>query len=322
MEITWSNETVNAAPGPMEVRFCELRSERLSLTLMSIGATIVDVRYPDRDGDRSANLTRSLATTADYLDPNRNHGYGSTIGRYANRIAGAAYAIDGVRYELVANEGPNQLHGGPDHFGFRQWDLAEMDSGVRATLVSPAGDQGHPGELEVTLDVLVEPESFELRYRATSDVPTVVNLTNHAYWNLAGSDDARRHVVSVDAERVVLVDDASLPTGISAVSDVDGFDLRRPVRLADRPAGFDHCFVGDDLSAILSDPSSGRTMTVDTDQPGLQLYTANFADPPYSAVCLEAQLLPDTPNRPEFGSAVVRPGDVYEQRTVHRFGAA
>ena len=319
VEITWHTETGGPdSPMPDEWRWVEVDTGRLSITIMSIGATLWDVRYPDRSGDRAVNLTKTLPSIEDYVDPAINKGYGSTIGRYANRIAGAAYEIDGVRHEVVANEGPNQLHGGPDHFGFRQWELSEIAPGVRATLVSPDGDQGHPGRLDVTLDVVVEPDAFELRYSATSDAPTVVNLTNHAYWNLAGSDDARGHELSVAADRAVMVDGASIPTEIV---DVDGaFDLRAPVPLSERPDGFDHCFVGRELTAVLREPSSGRRMTVSTDQPGLQVYTANFADPPYSAVCLEAQLLPDTPNRPDFGSAVLRPGATYTQVTRHDFG--
>ncbi len=319
VEITWHTETSGPeSPLPDEWHWVEIDTGRLSLTVMSIGATLSDVRYPDRDGDRSVNLTKTLPSIDDYVDPDVNKGFGSTIGRYANRIAGASYEIDGVRHEVVANEGPNQLHGGPDHFGFRNWELSETETGVRAHLVSPDGDQGHPGRLEVWLDIDVEPDAFTLRYRATTDAPTVVNLTNHAYWNLAGSDDARGHELMVRSDRVVMVDDASIPTEIV---DAEGyFDLSSPVLLADRPAGFDHCFVGEELSGVLRDPSSRRRMTVTTDQPGLQVYTSNFADPSYSAVCLEAQLLPDTPNRPDFGSAVLRPRETYTQVTRHDFG--
>ena len=331
MKITHDSVGSVVLPGSGDSHVVErvrIDNGRLAIEVLSLGAHLSGVWFPDRDGAREPNLTRSLPSLAAYADPDINKGYGSTIGRYANRISGAAFDLDGQQHHLVANEGPNQLHGGPDHFGFRPWSIEAMTNGVRCRLTSPDGDQGFPGAVGVTVDYVVDGDTLEIRYEATTDAATVVNLTNHAYWNLAGSDDARAHTLRVAADRVLMVDDASIPTRLVPVDDVVGFDLRQPVPLSERPHGFDHCFVGTslvagmgELTAVLADPASGRTMTVTTDQPGMQVYTATFADPPYSAVCLEAQLLPDTPNRPDFGSAVLRPGETYRQVTRHEFAA-
>lgn len=331
MKITHDSVGSVVLPGRGDTHVVErvrVDNGRLAIEVLSLGAHLAGVWFPDRDGGRESNLTRSLPSLDAYANPDINKGYGSTIGRYANRIAGAAFDLDGHRYNVIANEGPNQLHGGPDHFGFRPWSIEATDDGARCRLISPDGDQGFPGTVTVTVDYVVDGDALEIRYEATTDAPTVVNLTNHAYWNLAGSDDARSHVLQVVTDRVLMVDEASIPTTLVWVDDVPGFDLRQPVPLTERPNGFDHCFVGASLvppvaeiRAVLADPASGRTMIVTTDQPGLQVYTATFAEPPYSAVCLEAQLLPDTPNRPDFGSAVLRPGQTYRQVTRHEFAA-
>lgn len=321
-----------------------LRAGAMTAEVLTYGAHLVGLWVPDRDG-RLDNVVVSLRTpdgsvdVEAYRDPVRNPHLGGMAGRYANRIAGAAFELDGVVHRLVPNEGPNQLHGGPDGFDRCEWAASVRDDGTAATLrlTSPDGDQGFPGRVEVAV-------TYELRDDATlcidvegrTDAPTVLNVTNHAYWNLAGTSSptapqdatVREHLLSVAADRVVRVDDALLPTGSLDPVEGTAFDLRRPTRLGDAVeaaelatvGGLDHCFVldGSTPSAGLVDPSSGRRLRLVTDQPGLQVYTSNHGAGPlprHGAVCLESQHLPDAPNQPGFPSAVLRPGETYRHRT-------
>lgn len=269
---------------------------------------------------------------------------GATIGRVANRIAGAAFTLDGVRHELPANDGPNHLHGGPGGFGHLDWQLAvpagDAPRSARFTLVSPDGDQGYPGRL--TTDVtfaLDEQDRIAIAYAAESTRPTPVNLTNHAYFNLAGEGSVLDHVLWLDADRWLPIDRAILPTGEIAGVAGTPFDFREPRALGERiaplldtPGGYDHCLVfraGRDLAAPcvrLVDPRSGRRLEITTDRPAVQLYTANLLPgvatrggrrfSRHGAVCLETQLLPDAPHHPEFGDVVLRPGGTFASTTV------
>ena len=324
----------------MTSRVVTLRAGALVAEVLTYGAHLVGLWVPDRDG-RSDNVVVSLRApdgTVDidaYRDPLRNPHLGGMAGRYANRIAGAAFELDGVVHRLVPNEGPNQLHGGPDGFDRCEWTASVRDDGAAVTLqlTSPDGDQGFPGRVEVTVTYELSADgSLGIEVEARTDAPTVLNVTNHAYWNLAGTSDAvaaehatiRDHVLSVAADRMVCVDDSLLPTG--ALDPVDGtvFDLRAPVQLGEvidtaelaAVGGLDHCFVLDrtEPAAVLVDPHSGRRMRLVTDQPGLQVYTANHGAGPlprHGAVCLESQHLPDSPNRSAFPSPVLRPGETY-----------
>jgi aldose 1-epimerase len=327
----------------MTPRVVTLRAGALRAEVLTYGAHLVGLWAPDRDG-RLDNLVVSLRHpdgTVDvdaYRDPVRNPHLGGMAGRYANRIAGAEFELDGVVHRLVPNEGPNQLHGGPDGFDRLDWTAVERADGAAVTLrlTSPDGDQGFPGRVDVAVTYeLCDDSTLRIDVEGTTDAPTVLNVTNHAYWNLAGTSDPaagqhatiRDHVLSVAADRVVRVDDALVPTG--SLDPVEGtpFDLRAPVQLGaviDSPelapvGGLDHCLVldGSAPSAELTDPASGRRLRIETDQPGLQVYTANHGAGPlprHGAVCLESQHLPDSPNRPEFPSPVLRPGGTYRHR--------
>ncbi len=315
--------------------------------VLAYGAHLVGLWIPDRDG-RSDNVVVSLRApdgavdVAGYRDPVRNPHLGGIAGRYANRIAGAAFDLDGARHRLVPNEGPNQLHGGQVGFDRRDWSLTTSsdDQGARAVLrlVSDDGDQGFPGRVEaqVTYRLTVGGE-LHIEARASTDAATVVNLTNHTYWNLSGTASADAataasiagHRLRVAADSVVQVDDALLPTGRLECVAGTVFDLRTPVllgELVDRAelsavGGLDHCYVltGAPPAAELVDPASGRRIRVRTDQPGLQVYTSNHGAGPlprHGAVCLESQHLPDSPNQPTFPSPLLRPGATYRHDHV------
>ena len=332
--------TTSAAPGrpAAEVHLVELASAVLNVRLLTLGAAIASVEAPDADG-RMDGVHLSLASLADYEDPVRNPHLGASIGRYANRVADARFPLDGAEVRVVANDGPNHLHGGEVGFDRHVWQLASADDGAdgataRFRFVSPDGDQGYPGTTAVDATYELRGDTLRITYRSTTDAPTVVNLTNHGYWNLDGADTVDDHLVSIIAGRYLPVDDAGIPT--DGLRPVDGtvFDLRSPTRLgpamaASPTGGFDHCFAIDGPAgelrpaAVLEAPASGRWMTVATNRPGVQLYTGDqLSDPfrPHASVSLETQRFPDTPNRPELGSAVLDPGDVDESVTVLRFG--
>lgn len=321
-----------------DVHEVTVTSAALAVRVLTLGAAIEACSAPDASG-ASGPVHLTLPSTAEYEDRARNPHLGATIGRYANRIAGARFPLDGRTVELVANSGANQLHGGPIGFDRHVWDLVGADASgdggvVTMRLVSPDGDQGFPGTVDATATYELDGPVLRITYRCTTDAPTVVNLTNHGYWNLDGGGTVEDQLLCLASQRVLPVDDEGIPTGPPV--DVEGtpFDLRMPTRLGDAMSalptgGLDHCFVVDGdagtlrPTAVLASPATGRWMSLRTDRPGVQVYTGNnLADPflPHGSVSLEAQLLPDTPNRPELGSAVLRPGDVDQTVTELRFG--
>jgi aldose 1-epimerase len=317
----------------------------LTAKIMTYGATVIGVESPDRDG-KSANLTLFLDTFDAYA---KGHPFfGSTVGRYGNRIAKAKFALDGKQYTLAANDHGNTLHGGEKCFSKVVWKAEEVKTpdavGVTFTYVSPDGDEGYPGKLtaKVTYSVTAENE-LKMEYEATTDKPTVVNLTNHAYWNLvgAGAGDVLGHEMMLNADGYLPVDDTLIPLGkVAPVRGTPMDFVSKPMsigsRIADVPGGYDHCYVlnkksGEKMSlaAKIVEPKSGRVMEIYTDQPGIQLYTGNFLDgtisgggkmfPQHGAFCLETQHYPDAPNQPQFPTTVLRPGETYVHRTVHKF---
>jgi aldose 1-epimerase len=313
------------------------------------GATLVSLWAPGRDG-AFADVTLGFDDVAGYESAD-NDWFGCTVGRYANRIRGARFVLDGTAYDLTANDGPNHLHGGgAGAFANVAWRAAAFarsgERGVVFTHRSPGGAEGFPGTLDVEVTyTLTDRNELRIEYRATSHRPTAVNLTNHAYWNLAGAGrgDVLGHVLTLFASRMTPIDDALLPTGEIAAVAGTPFDFTAPRRLGERippwdfPGhGYDHNFVLGGApgelrpAAHLVDPQSGRSLTVHTTQPGLQLYSGNFlrgqrgkggvAYPRRSALCLEAQHFPDSPNQPAFPSTTLRPGEIYQHTTVHAFG--
>lgn len=315
-----------------EVRVFTLRNKNgLEADVIPFGATLLAVRTPDRDG----NLA-NIVLTKDPVEAYEEGGpLGQTIGRFANRIAGASFTIDGVEYPLLKNHGEHQLHGGGrEGFAWRIWDAKVVEDDETAivgfTLVSPDDDAGFPGKMAAgVLYMLNDDNELTMDWSATTDKPTHVNLTNHAYWNLTGDPeaDADGHLLTLQAGHYLPTDETLIPTG--EIRSVEGtpLDFTEEHAVGKRldemdPPRYDHCFVVDResptelvLCASVVEPSSGRTMTVKTTQPGVQLYTGNA-----KAICLETQGYPDAPNKPSFPSSLLRPGEQYREMTVHQFG--
>jgi len=321
-------------------------SHGLEAQVMTYGATLTSVKTPDREG-RLANVTLYLDTFDDYL---RGHPlFGSVVGRYANRIAGAKFAIDGVEYPLTPNAGKVHIHGGRNGFQKQVWQATlrpQADAAAAEfTLTSPDGDEGYPGTLRVKLVYsLTNDNELKLDYTATTDKATVVNLTNHVYWNLAGagSGDILGHILTLHADAYLPADEQKVPTG--EIRRVAGtvMDFTQPHPIGQRimdveGENYDHCYVvnrgpGESLvpAARVVDPPSGRTLEVWTTKPGVQFFTAKFLNDklsgggrpygPYHGFCLETQHFPDAPNRANFPSPVLRPGETYQQVTVYKFG--
>ncbi|CAL9454021.1 aldose epimerase family protein [Streptomyces sp. enrichment culture] len=304
-----------------------LRRAGVRVRVLTYGGIVQSVEVPDREG-RAGDVVLGFPDLDGYLAHPEPY-LGALVGRYANRIAGGRFPLDGRTYALEPNNGPNTLHGGARGFDRRVWDAAPVEHGVRLTRVSPHGEEGFPGRLAVTATyTLLESGALRIAYEAVTDAPTVVNLTNHSYFNLAGSGDAGGHELRLAASRYTPVDADLIPTG--ALDDVTGtrFDFREPRKVG---SGYDHNFVLDKgvtdrpvEVAELYDPASGRVLTVATTEPGLQLYTADHLGEPFTpgdGVALETQHFPDSPNRPEFPTTVLRPGEVFRSETVYWFGA-
>ncbi|MFS8097504.1 galactose mutarotase [Lentzea alba] len=298
----------------------------LTVRVLDYGAVIQSLEAPDSQGV-PANVVLGYPTLDEYVANNRPGAsrvfFGAVIGRCANRIAGGRFTLDGVEHTLPLNDGPHCLHGGPAGFDTRVWSATELHDagsvGVRLELVSPDGDQGFPGTVTTSVTYRLERKRLIITYRATTDAPTVLNLTNHTYWNLAGSGDVYGHSLLINADHYCPVDDTLIPLGAPKAVEGTAFDFRRA-----RPIehGFDHNWVlnGTGPAAVAHDPVSGRTLFMWTTEPGLQFYAGNFLTPtPGAGFALEAQHFPDSPNRPDFPSTVLRPGDVYHQETIFEF---
>jgi len=321
----------------------------LEVRVITYGAVIVSIKTPDRNG-RFEDVVTGFDTLDDYRT--RSRFFGAVAGRYANRIANARFTLDGRTYELAANNGRNHLHGGRVGFDKVVWKGSPFerngDVGVVLTYVSPDGDEGYPGRLEASVTYTLTPrDELIVAYGATTDKATPINLTNHSYFNLAGggSGTILQHLVTIDADRYTPTDETQIPTGELAPVAGTPFDFRAPSAVgaridADdeqirRAGGYDHNFVlnGSGLrhAARVVDPSSGRTMDVATDQPGLQFYTGNRLDGSAvgksghvyarrTAMCFETQHFPDSPNHANFPSTILRPGQRFRSRTVFTFG--
>ena len=332
------------AEGQDITRYTMINSHGHKVTVMNYGATLLEVEVPDRDGN-VANVNLVFPNLQPYVD---GHPYfGSTVGRFCNRIGNAKFTIDGTEYPLDVNHGKHQLHGGNRSFSYRVWaaDTFQKDDlvGVRFTLNSPDGDNGFPGDVIVVTEYTWnDANELTINFVATTDKPTHLNLTNHSYWNLggAGSGTARDHVATIEADQFLDVDEDLIPTGkLNSVADTP-LDFRNPTALGDRldeltgTKGYDHCYVvrGEAgklrKAALVVDPDSGRTLAIETTQPGMQLYTANHlgggpgtnGHGSHEAFCLETQHYPDAPNKPDFPSTLLRPNETLEQTTIHRFG--
>jgi len=293
--------------------------------LTNYGGIILSIIAPDRDG-RLADVVLGHDTAQAYQD-NRFY-LGAIIGRYANRIAGARFSVDGTVCDLTANDGPNCLHGGLVGFDQVLWNAepfgGEGVEGVRLSHRSPDGDQGFPGNLDIQVTyTLAAGNELAVDFHAETDRATPVNLTQHTYWNLAGTGEVLGHRLLVNADAMTPVDATGIPTGEIARVAGTAFDFRDEVPVTGE---YDHNFVlrrdgpGLVTAARLSDPGSGRSLEVLTTEPGLQLYTGNALDVPHAGLCLETQHFPDSPNQPGFPSTILRPGSAYRSRTVFRLG--
>lgn len=316
----------------------------LRAEVLTYGGIIARLEAPGRDGRRD-NVVLGLTTLADY--ETRSPSFGATIGRYANRIGGAAFTLDGTRYTLSSNENGNTLHGGIRGFGKRVWTIERAAAAsVTLSYVSENGEEGFPGTLRTEVVFSVQGGTLRLDYTAATDRPTVLNLTNHSYFNLAGegSGDVWSHTLQLEADQFLELGPDGIPSGVLLDVDATPFDFRTPRRFGARVReahpqimaglGYDACFVlrgaGMRDAARVREPGSGRVMTVRTDQPAMQLYSANkltgsLAGPSGRAyrsgdgLCFETQHFPDSPNHPGFPSTVLRPGQVFRSATEYVF---
>ncbi len=343
--------TVNRTPfgrladgAPIEV-FTLANGRGVEVRAMTYGATIISVRAPDRSG-RAEDVVLGFDRFDDYLTKARF--FGTVAGRYANRIGKARFTLDGRTFELAANNGVNHLHGGTSGFDKKIWKGEPFDrdgsSGVVFTYTSADGEEGYPGTLTITLTYTLTPRNeLMLDYVATTDKATPINLTNHSYFNLAGRGHGTilQHQLTINADRYTPTDNGLIPTGELAAIDGTPFDFRRATAIGARidadnaqlknGRGYDHNYVlnggpGLRLAAKVVEPSSGRTLQVDTTEPGVQFYAGNGLDAarngfgPRAGFCLETQHFPDSPNKPNFPSTILRPGETFRSKTVYTFG--
>ena len=302
----------------------------LEVKVLTHGAMITTVKVPDRDGNFQS-VTVPVGPPEECLQ--RRSVMGTIVGRYANRIAGAKFTLDGVEYALSANAGKNHIHGGRDGFHTIVWDAEPIEDaegvGVELRHTSPDGHEGYPGTLAVKLVYkLTDDNQLRMEYTARTDKPTHVNLTNHAFWNLAGAEsgDVLDHVLLLNADHYLPFGEAKIPTGEIRTVKGTCMDFTRPKTIGSRidqveGGNYDHCYVLNkepgrrpSLCARVVEPESGRAMEVCTTQPGVQLYTGNRR-----GFCLETQHFPDSPNQPQFPSTVLRPGETYHEVTIHKF---
>ncbi|MET8470905.1 aldose epimerase family protein [Streptomyces sp. NPDC006422] len=309
-----------------------LERDGVRVRVLTYGGILQSVEVPDGDG-AVADVVLGFADLDGYLSHPEPY-LGALVGRYANRIAGGRFTLDDRIYHLAQNNAPNALHGGERGFDKRVWDAEPVgDHGLRLSRVSPHGEEGFPGRLEVSATYrLEEGGALRLSYEAVTDAPTPVNLTNHTYWNLGGAASGSAvggHELRIDGGRVTAVDETLIPTGEPAEVAGTRFDFRESRKVG---AEYDHNYVldkGVTVEAVevaeLRHPASGRVLTVATTEPGVQLYTADGFDAslPFAAgdgIALETQHFPDSPNRDDFPSTVLRPGDVYRSETLYLFG--
>jgi aldose 1-epimerase len=325
-------------------------SAGISAKIMTLGATLQSLVVPDKAGHKD-DVVLGYDTAQEYLT--RPNFFGASVGRYANRIAKGKFTLDGKAFTLATNDGPNSLHGGARGFDKRMWKIDSVSSGPDATVVlsyvSADGEEGFPGELKVTATYsLNEQNELKLEYRATTSKPTVLNLTNHSYFNLSGNDarDVMGQSVALNAAHFTPVDATLIPTGERRAVEGTPFDFRNSAKVGDRirdakdpqirfGRGYDHNFIVDGVAgtlrpaAIIADPISGRTLEISITAPGIQFYTGNFLDGTFfgkgqrayrqgDAICLEPGVFPDSPNHPDFPTARLNPGQTYSNVIVYK----
>jgi aldose 1-epimerase len=334
------------ADGAPVTLFTLTNAEGNSVQMIDYGAIIVSIQVPDRQGKR-VNVTAGFDSIDGYLQ--RHPYFGATVGRFCNRIAKGKFTLDGKAYSLAINNSTNHLHGGEKGFDKKMWTVEELKTdasvGLRLTLVSPDGDEGYPGKLTTIADYVWDnSNALTLTLKATTDKATVLNLTNHAYFNLAGpgSGTIYNHLLTLDADQFLPVDDTMIPTGQLASVTGTPLDFTQAHKIGERIGelkatnGYDHCYVVRGKAgqlrraAYVVEPTSGRSMEIQTTQPGVQLYTGNFLQgnpgnanyKMHEAFCLETQHYPDSPNQASFPTSVLKPGETFQEVTKFTFGVA
>jgi aldose 1-epimerase len=336
-------------PDGRKVDIYTLEEGALKARVMTYGARLVSLEVPDRNG-KTADVVLGYDSLEPYTKDPKTY-FGAIVGRYGNRIAHGTFELDGKRYHLPINDGDNSLHGGTVGFDKLLWQGKEIPGGVELTLVSKDGDQGYPGTLTARVRYTLEAHALKIEYFATTDKDTVLNLTNHSYFNLAGEGqgDILGHVLTIPADRYTPVDSGLIPTGELAPLAGTPLDFRKPAPIGARihdnfeqlrlGKGYDHNFVLNGQMGALHeaaqvvDPKSGRVLTVETTQPGVQFYSGNFLDGTahgkhghvynqHAALCLETQHFPDSPNHPKFPTSELKPGETYHYVTVFKFSTA
>ncbi len=332
-------------PDGTPVAIYTLTNGALEARIITYGGILVSMKTPDRKGV-AGDIVLGHDDLAGYMGDKGTY-FGALIGRYANRIAHGAFTLNGAAYKLAKNNGENALHGGLAGFNSRVWAAREVPGGVELSYTSKDGEEGYPGTLKAVVTYLLTTNSLQLHYTATTDKATVVNLTNHSYWNLRGDGDILNNLLTINSDRYTPVDAGLIPTGeLKSVAGTP-FDFRKPTAVGARIAqndpqlqlghGYDHNWIlnksgkGPELAARVDDPASGRFLEVYTDQPGIQFYTGNFLDGTvkgkggkpallHAALCLETQHYPDSPNKPSFPTTELKPGAKYDTTTEFRFG--
>ena len=322
----------------------------VTVEVLSLGGIIHTFNIPDRNG-KVVNVSANLETVADY-EKARSF-FGALVGRYGNRIAKGKFTLDGKEYTLPTNNAPNSLHGGHKGFDTVVWKVQPLFKqgnavGLKLDYTAQDGEEGYPGKLDVTVIYRLDNRNrWTMDYTAKTDKTTVINLTNHTYWNLAGFPNTNHdHILTLNADRFLPTDDTLIPTGVLQPVAGTPLDFRTPHKIGERihqieeahfAGGYDHCLVLNQkrpnqmsLCAFVHEPASGRAMRIDTTEPGVQFYSGNFLNgslkafghsyEKHAAFCLETQHFPDSPNKPEFPSTVLKPGQTYRTTTVHTFG--
>ncbi|HXE08109.1 MAG TPA: aldose epimerase family protein [Acidobacteriaceae bacterium] len=325
-----------------------LKDAELTVRITTYGARIVSIDAKDKDG-KSADVVLGYNSVNGYVNEGQAKTYfGAIVGRYGNRIRGGKFTIDGHTYQVPQNNNGQALHGGPHGFDEKLWTGKEIPGGVEFTLVSPDGDMGFPGTLTAHVRYTLVGAALHISYSATTDKPTVVNLTNHSYFNLsgAGSGTILGEVLTINADKYTPVDKVLIPVGGAQPVAGTPFDFRKPTPIGQRihdkneqlqiAGGYDHNWVLNGangtmkVAAKLYDPKSGRVLTVSTTQPGVQFYSGNFLDSTYKSpagvpyakntgLCLETQHYPDSPNQPAFPSTLLKPGQTMHSETIFAF---
>jgi len=343
-----SKQAAGTADG-QPVDLYTLQDGKITVKILTYGGIVQSIEAPDRNG-KTANIVLGFDGLDGYVQTGNKPYMGAIIGRYANRIAGGTFQLNGKTYHVPKNDGDNALHGGLNGFNKKVWTSTETENGVELKYVSKDGEEGFPGNLTTTVRYTLKGNELRIDYTATTDADTVLNLTNHSYFNLKGqgNGDILGHAMKINAHRYTPVDKNLIPTGELAPVAGTPFDFLEPTAIGARidadneqlklARGYDQNWVleGDGKKVIVAaeayEPTTGRVLEVLTDQPGIQFYTGNFLDGSVTgtdgkvykkryAFCLETQHYPDSPNHPKFPTTELKPGQTFRSTTVYRFSA-